>query len=202
MPEPDHHEAQEHALDDAIARAKVSPWTLRQKIGRALWMVVQGTLFRYSWHNWYAFRRALLRLFGARIGRSVSVRPTARIEIPWLLEIGDYCSVGDFARVYNLGPITIGRRVSVSQYAHLCAGSHDHTRADLPLTRPPIAVHDNAWLAAECFVGPGVTVGEGAILGARGCAFKDLAPWTIYGGNPARAIGHRSLQDGDPGDDA
>ena len=175
-------------LDDASAAARVSPWTLREKIGRALWMVVRGSLFRWSWHNWYRWRAFLLRCFGAQLGRRVNIRPTARIEVPWLLSVGDLSSIGDFAIVYNLGPVTIGRRVTISQYAHLCAGTHDYTRADMPLLRPPITIGDDAWITAEAFVGPGVNVGEGAILGARGVAMKALKPWTIYLGNPAQSV--------------
>ena len=175
-------------LDLAAARAQVSPWTTRQKIVRILWMFTQATLFRWSWHNAYGFRRALLRAFGARIGRRVNLRPTARFEIPWNIDIGDFSSVGDFATIYSLGPVTVGRRVTISQHAYLCAGTHDYHRPDLPLLRPPVTVHDDAWIAAHAFVGPGVTVGKGAILGACAVAFKDLHPMTIYLGNPAQPV--------------
>jgi putative colanic acid biosynthesis acetyltransferase WcaF len=90
--------------------------------------------------------------------------------------------------VYNLGRISIGRRCTVSQYAHLCAGTHDHTRWSMPLLRPPITIGDDVWIAAEAFVGPGVTLGDGAILGARSSAFSNLSPWTIYVGTPAQPL--------------
>ena len=175
-------------LDRAAERSQVSPWTFREKVGRALWIVVRGSLFRFSWHNWYGFRNFLLRCFGAKVGVSVHIRPTTRIEIPWLLTIGDYSSLGDYAVVYDLGPITIGRRATVSQYAQLCAGTHDYTRPDMPLIRPTITIGDNAWIAGCSFVGPGVKVGDGALLGACAAAFRDLEPWTIYTGNPARPM--------------
>lgn len=133
----------------------------------------------------------LLRAFGARVGRRCHVRPTARIELPWNLFIGAYSSVGDFARIYNLGPIDIGERVTISQGAHLCAGDHDYSKPTMPLLRPSIHIDSDAWVAADAFVGPGVRIGRGAVLGARACAFKDLEQWTIYGGNPARPIGKR-----------
>lgn len=174
--------------DHAAQAAQVSPWTTRQKIGRALWMLAGRPVFRLTFHNWYGPRRAILRAFGASVGRRCFIRPTVRVEIPWNLTIGDFSSIGDHARIYNLGPITIGRRCTVSQYAHLCAGTHDFSRADMPLLRPPITIADDCWIAAEAFVGPGVSVGEGALLGARGCAFKDLEPWTVYGGNPAKPL--------------
>lgn len=187
----------EGVLDEAFARAQVSPWTLKEKVGRALWMLVRLPLLRMSWHNWYAYRRWLLRLFGARIGKSCIIRPTASIEIPWLLEMDDFATLGDHSIVYNLGKITIGKRVTISQYAHLCAGSHDFTDPSMPLLRPPIEIGDDAWIATDAFVGPGVRVGAGAILGARGSAFRDLEPWTIYGGSPAKAIRPRPSFGGD-----
>jgi putative colanic acid biosynthesis acetyltransferase WcaF len=185
--------------DRAFNAARVSPWSLREKIGRALWMVARGSLFRYSWHNWYGWRRWLLRRFGAKIGNFVNIRPTASIEIPWQLEMGDYSSLGDYTIIYNLGPIKIGRRTVISQYAHLCAGSHDHTKYSMPLLRPPISVGSDVWIAADAYVGPGVTIGDGVILGARASAFKDLKPWTVYAGHPAHALRPRPpLQVGGP----
>ena len=169
----------------------VSPYSTKEKIGRLLWAVVQGTLFRYSFHTWYGLRRRLLTLFGATLDPVTRVRRTVRVECPWNLTMGHDSSAGDYVILYCLGPVTIGDRVSISQHAHVCAGSHDYTRRDLPLLRPPVTLGDSAWIAADAFVGPGVTVGEGAILGARGCAFKDLEPWTIYGGNPAKALQQR-----------
>lgn len=170
----------------------ISPYSTREKIARLLWAFVQATLFRSSFHNWYAWRRFLLTRFGASLGQNVRIRRTVRIECPWNLTAGENCSIGDHAILYCLGPVTLGDRVSISQQAHICAGSHDHTRPDLPLTRPPITIHSDAWIAADAFVGPGVTVGHGVVLGARGCAFKDLPPWTVWGGNPAKQLAQRN----------
>ncbi|MEQ8843886.1 MAG: hypothetical protein RIB58_03445 [Phycisphaerales bacterium] len=165
-----------------------SPYSLKAKIGRVLWGLVQATLFRGSFHNWYGLRRRLLTLFGATIHPSVRVRASVRVEIPWNLTIGADSSVGDRAILYCLGPVTIGQRVSISQGAHLCAGSHDYTLRSMPLLRPPIIIEDDAWIAADAFVGPAVRVGAGAILSSRGCTMKDLEPWTIYAGNPAQVV--------------
>lgn len=175
---------------DEAARA-VSPYSTNEKIGRMLWAMVQGTLFRCSFHTWYGMRAWLLRRFGAKLAGNVRIRRTVRIECPWNLTMGENSSAGDRALLYCLGPVTIGKNVSISQQAHVCAGSHDYTRADLPLLRPSIVIEDDAWIAADAFVGPGITVGRGAILGARGCAFKDLEPWSIYGGNPAKRLRDR-----------
>jgi putative colanic acid biosynthesis acetyltransferase WcaF len=174
-------------VDPNTARL-MSPWTLKQKIARALWMVTRFLLFRPSFHNWYGWRRFLLKLFGARIGARVRIRPTASIEIPWNIDIGDEAIVGDYAILYSLGKITIGKRVVISQYAHVCAGTHDYRYREFPLLKPPITIGDDAWIAADAFVAPGVTIGPGAILGARASAFNDLPAWQIAVGNPAKPI--------------
>lgn len=172
----------------------ISPYTTREKVGRLLWSIVQATLFRLSFPTWYRWRVFLLRRFGAAVHPSARVRRTAIIECPWNLSMGANSCLGDHAIAYCLGPITIGRRVSISQYAHLCAGSHDYTKPDMPLTRPPITIEDDAWIAADAFVGPNVTIGAGAILGARACAYGNCSAWTIHGGNPARAIMPRKYE--------
>ena len=173
----------------------VSPWTFRQNLGRAAWMIAAKLLFRPSFHNWYGWRRLLLRTFGAKIARDVRIRPTAHIEIPWNLDIREGAVVGDYAILYSLGPITIGRRAVVSQYAHLCAGTHDYRYRDFPLLRPPIVIGDGAWIAADAFVGPNVTVGDGAVIGARSSVFKDIPANMVAAGNPARPIKPRVLFD-------
>lgn len=146
-------------------------------------------LFRLSPRPLWSWRRALLRAFGARVARDVHVYPTAHITIPWNLNLGAGCAVGDYAILYALGPITLGERATVSQYAHLCAGSHDVSRPDRPLTKPPIEIGADAWIAADAFVGPGVTVGRGAIVGARAVAMKDVPPGHVVVGNPAKTNG-------------
>jgi putative colanic acid biosynthesis acetyltransferase WcaF len=167
---------------------------LKAKVRRVAWMFVQALLFRPSFHNWYGWRRFLLRLMGAKIGNGVRVRPTSRIEIPWHVEMGDDSVVGDYTILYSLGTIRIGRNVTVSQYAHLCAGTHDHTDPTFPLLTPPVVIGDHAWIAAEAFVGPGVTVGAWAVAGARATVVKDVPPGEIWAGNPARFIKFRQMK--------
>lgn len=165
-----------------------SPWTFGDRILRVLWMYCGAVLFRLSFHNWYALRRGLLRMFGAKIGRGVRVRPTARIEIPWNLQIDDHAAVGDYAILYSLGKIHVGRLSVISQYAHLCAGTHDHTDPSFPLLRLPITIGEDVWVAADAFIGPDVTVGNHSIVGARASVFSDVPPDVIVGGNPAKII--------------
>lgn len=168
-----------------------STWTTREKIGRMLWYWVEATLFRLSPRPMYRWRGWLLRLFGADIHPTARLRSTVRIEVPWHLTIGEGSSVGDFAILYCLGSIRVGRNVSISQYAHLCAGTHDFTRRDMPLLRPPIVVEDEAWIAADVFVGPNVTIGAGCVVGARSSVFDDLPAWSICVGHPARRLKER-----------
>jgi putative colanic acid biosynthesis acetyltransferase WcaF len=171
-----------------------SEWTFGQKVARTLWMFASATLFRWSFHNWYGWRRWLLRRFGATIGQRVRVRPTVRIEIPWNLTIADDAIVGDFAILYSLGPITIGRRTVISQYTHLCAGTHDYTKRFFPLVKLPITIGQDCWLAADAFVGPGITIGDRAVVGARSTVVKDVPADVIAVGMPARPIGPRRFQ--------
>jgi len=179
--------------EDVIASRRISPYSTTEKIKRLLWGCVQATLFRASFHNWYGFRRVLLRAFGASLAPTANVRRTVLIECPWNLSVGAESSIGDRAILYCLGPVQIGSRTTVSQGAHLCAGTHDHRRASMPLVRATISIGDDVWIAADAFVGPGVTVGTGAILGARGVAMRDLAPWKIYAGNPAVSVRERAF---------
>lgn len=139
----------------------------------------------------WEWRSALLRLFGARIGRKVQIHPRARIFIPWNLEVGDWSAIGFDAMIYNLGPLKIGSKVTISQRAHLCGGSHDFRDPAMRLTKNPITIADQVWICADAYVGPDVVLGEGAVLAARAVVVKDVEPWTIVGGNPARLLGQR-----------
>ena len=181
--------APEPQLDIAGNRA-ARKWSGAELLGRGLWEASQ-ILFAWSPRQFWGWRNLMLRLFGARIGRAVRVHPTVRIAVPWNLDIGDNTAVGDGAILYSLGPITIGPDVTISQYAHLCAGTHDYRRADLPLLKPPIRIERGAWICADAFVGPEVTIGAFAIVAARGVAIRDVEPSVIVGGSPARPIGRR-----------
>jgi putative colanic acid biosynthesis acetyltransferase WcaF len=180
-------------LDDmALARRRnASPVPPGVRARRLLWSLVQGTLYRFSFHTWNGWRAALLRLFGATVGRRCTLRRTSRVYYPWLLELGDNCALGDRSEVYNLARITLGKRVTVSQEAYLCAGTHDYTDPHMPLVALPIHIGSEAWVCARAFLGPGVTIGEGAIVAACGVVTKDVPAWTIVGGNPARFIKRR-----------
>jgi putative colanic acid biosynthesis acetyltransferase WcaF len=133
----------------------------------------------------------LLRLFGAQVGAQVHIHPSARIFLPWNLEIGDWSSVGFEAWLYNLGPMKIGERVTISQRAHLCGGTHKFREASMPLVRASITVCNEAWICADAFVGPGVTIGDRAVVGARAVVMRNVPAGKIVVGNPARETGER-----------
>lgn len=171
-----------------------SPHSLKNRALRALWGWVWLLLFRPSPRTFHAWRRVLLRLFGARIGRGVYVYPSAKIWAPWNLEMEDYSCLGDHVDCYCVDKIRLGAYSTVSQYSYLCSASHDYTRVDLPLITAPISVGAGAWITADAFVGPGVVIGEGAIVGVRSTVLKDVEPWTVVAGTPARKIKDRLVQ--------
>ena len=175
---------------DIEANRRAVKWTFREKVGRALWGMV-NPLFRWSPRPCHCWRNFLLRLFGAKVGKSVQIDPTAKIFIPWNLKIGNWSSVGFEALLYNLGPLTIGEKVTISQRAHLCGGSHDYRSSAMDLIKAPIGIGDGVWICADAFVGPGVKVGRGAVVGARAVVVKDVGEGAVVAGNPAAPVGKR-----------
>lgn len=172
---------------------KSAKYSRKELLLRLVWGMAIP-LFRFSPRTLFAWRSFLLRLFGARVGRQVHVYNTATVYMPWNLVIGDWSCIGEHAYIYNLGMINIGSKTTISHRAHLCAGTHDYESPDLTLVKPPINVADQAWICTDSFLGPGVSIGEGAIVGARAVVTKDVDPWVIVAGNPAKAIKKRVLK--------
>lgn len=173
---------------NVIANRRSRKWSKRELIGRALWDLLYRPLFALTPRLFWGWRRQILRLFGAHIGRGVHIFPSTKITIPWNLSVGDFSAIGDGVILYALGPIRIGERVTVSQYAHLCAGTHDYSDPSMTLLKPQIIVGDEAWICADAFIGPGVVIGDRAIVAARSVAVNDVPNDTIAGGNPAKII--------------
>lgn len=161
-------------------------FSLKHRIFRGVWNIVWLLLASWTPPPLHPWRRFLLRLFGAKIGKHTRIYGSARIWYPPNLEMGDYSVLGWKVNCYSQGKVTLGRYAVVSQYSHLVSGTHEIDEPSFQLYTRPIVIGDNAWVASDAFVGPGVTVGEGAVLGARAVAFKNLDPWTVYVGNPAR----------------
>lgn len=177
---------------DIAANRRARKYTARELVLRVLWAFAQP-FFRYSPRLLYGWRNMLLRLFGAHIGRQVQIHPRARIIFPWQLRVGDYSAIAEDVLIYNLGAVTLGNRVTISHRAQVCAGSHDYRHPELPLLKPPVRIEDGAWICTQAFVGPGVTIGQFAVVGACAVAIHDVDAWTVCAGNPAQKIGMRSL---------
>ena len=156
-----------------------------------LWWLVQSSFFAWSPQFLYGWRRFLLRLFGAKIGIKVLVRPTARVTYPWKVSIGDHSWVGDDVVLYSLGEIEIGKHTVISQKSYLCTGSHDYAKPSFEIFAQPVKIEDEVWIATDVFVAPGVTIGKGTVVGARSTVLQDLPPGEICFGNPARPIKDR-----------
>ncbi len=177
---------------DIQSNRKARNYSNRELALRVVWAFL-SPVFRYSPRLLYSWRNLLLRSLGASIGWDVCIHPRARILFPWNLRVGDESAIAEDALIYNLGAVTLGKKVTVSHGAQLCAGTHDFQQATLPLLKPPITVEDCAWVCTEALVGPGVTVGTGAVVGARAVVMRDVEPWAIMAGNPARKIGERRI---------
>ena len=172
-----------------------SPLGWRNKVGRSLWGVVWLLFFRPSPRPLFAWRRWLLRLFGARVGRGVCVHPSARVWAPWNLEMGEHSCLGPDVDCYCVDRVRIGSHATVSQYSHLCTAGHDISDLHMRLTTAPIWIGEGAWVCAGAFVGPGVRLGDGAVAAARAVVVKDVEPFTVVGGNPAKFLRERRLRE-------
>lgn len=175
---------------DVTANRASRKWTRKEQVGRMLWAVATP-LWRFSPRPFWGWRRQLLRLFGAKVAAGVHIYPTVHITIPWNLHVDQQAAIGDYAILYSLGEIQIGARATISQYAHLCAGTHDWRDPSMPLIKSNIIVENDAWVCADAFVGPGAQIGAHAIVGARAVSMKSVAPYRIVAGNPAREIGSK-----------
>ncbi|ADB42255.1 transferase hexapeptide repeat containing protein [Spirosoma linguale DSM 74] len=170
-------------------------FSLKNRIGRVIWGVFAALFFRLSPRPFHSWRSFVLRCFGAKVGRGVHVYPNVKIWAPWNLDLADECGVADGAILYSLAKITLGQRAVVSQGAHICAGTHDYTRPGSPLVAMPIEIGDHAWVAAEAFVHPGITIGNGCVVGARSVVTKNMPPWTICAGHPCKPLKERIMQE-------
>lgn len=168
-------------------------YSLKHQFLRLLW-IFGKLIFRLSPRPFFGLRRGILRLFGATVGNHVNIYSSTIIYFPWNLTIGDFSAVGENALIYNLGVIEIGQNVTISHLAQICAGSHDYSDPTLPLLKPKITIEDNVWICTQAFIGPGVRVNEGAVIGACAVLTKDAEAWMVFGGNPARLIKKRVLK--------
>lgn len=156
-----------------------------------LWWFIQSSLFSWSPQGFYKWRALLLRIFGAKIGTGVIIRPSVTITYPWHLSIGNYSWIGDGVVLYSLGRIDIGSNSVISQKSYLCTGSHDYKSENFDIYSEPIIIGNKCWLATDVFVAPGVNIKNGSIIGARSSVFTDIDENSICMGNPAKKIRER-----------
>ena len=198
MPAPTLPAFGERSASPMASRTSTLGW--RNLAGRALWTLVYRLLFRPSpriahrWRNW------LLRLFGARLHPTARVYGRARVWAPWHLEMGEFACIAEDVDVYSADRIVIGAYSTVSQYGYLCAASHDFEDVSHPLITAPIVIGRRCWLAADVFVGPGVSIGDGTVVGARSAVFGDLAAWSVAVGTPAKVVRPRRIGPADFGE--
>lgn len=169
-----------------------SELSFKNKLGRLAWGLVWIFLFRPSPRTFFRWRCFLARCFGAKIGKEVHLYPSVRIFAPWNLEMADRSCFGESVDCYCVSKVSLGLDATVSQYSYLCTASHDIESPARTLKTGPIRIERGAWVFAGAFVGPGVQVGEGAIVAARSVVVKDVAPYDVVGGNPAKFIKKRA----------
>ena len=191
-PRQPHYSAADH-INPAIAADpyKRPAFTASDRLRRLAWNICCFLLFRPSPRPFHAWRSALLRLFGARLGPDCHIYPGARIWAPWNLEAEDSVAIADGAEVYNAAPLRLGSHAIISQGAYLCGATHDYDRADFPLLTFAMELGAYSWICARAVVSPGVQVGEGAVLGLGAIATRSLEPWGVYAGVPARRVKDR-----------
>jgi putative colanic acid biosynthesis acetyltransferase WcaF len=171
-----------------------NPHPLRNRALRVLWSISYSLFYRPSPNIAHRYRVSLLNLFGAKIHATAHPYPKCRIWAPWRLTMGAHSCLANNVDCYNVASITIEDYAIVSQYSYLCSASHDFSDRAFPLISKPIRIERQAWVAARAYVGPGVTIGSGAVVGANACAYRDVEPWTVVVGNPAKPIARRTLK--------
>lgn len=169
-------------------------FTFANRLKRAFWGAAYLLFFKYSprpMHQWRAF---ILQLFGAKLGKHCHVYPKVEIWAPWNLVMEDEASIANGVTCYSMGMIKLGKRAVVSQGSHLCSGTHDYTDPNFQLYAEPIEIGADAWVCTDSFVGPGVTIGEGAVIGACSVVVKDMPEWTVCVGNPCKPLKKREMK--------
>jgi putative colanic acid biosynthesis acetyltransferase WcaF len=161
-----------------------------------LWHFVGFPIVRSSWLPLSSAKCALLRLFGARVGKGAYLKPGLKVKFPWYLTIGDHCWIGEDVWIDNLCMVTIGSHVCVSQGAYLCTGNHDWKSPNMKLFRRPIELRDGCWVGARATLCPGTAVGTGAIVTVGSVASGVVPDYEIWTGNPARYVRDRRMYSG------
>ena len=165
----------------------------RPLLVEALWYFVGLPLLSSHCITSSRFRAALLRIFGAQVGKGVCIKPRLRVKFPWYLTIGDYSWIGEDVWIDNLAEVRIGAHTCVSQGVYLCTGNHDWSHRHMKLQRRPIVVGQGVWIAARALICPGIEIGDGAIVSAGSVVSRNVPAFEIHGGNPARLVRRRRM---------
>ena len=174
----------------------IDNYAIWNKLHRLIWKIACLFLFRpFGFPVFKQWRNFVLRCFGAKIGKGSIIHASAEIWAPWNLEVGQVTCIGPKAIIYNPGRIILGNKVVISQYSYLCTATHAYETKLNTLFWKDIVIYDRVWIAAKAFIAPGKTIGEGAVVGACSCVYKDVEPWTVVGGNPAKFIKKRIIKE-------
>ena len=165
------------------------------KFQRIIWGMVYILLFRFTPSPFFTFRRYVLLIFGAKVDPTARIYPTVKIWLPKNLHIGSKSTIGPNSIIYNQGKITIKDRVIISQGSHICASTHNYNIRTHPLILAPVTIESDVWICADAFIGPGVNVSEGGVVGARAVIKKNTDVWSVYAGTPAVKLKERNRFD-------
>ena len=174
---------------------KAASFSFGNRFKRLVWGITYQALIRYSPTSLRIYRIHIYRIFGAIVADTANIYPKARVWAPWNLVLGDHCCLANDVNIYNQAKVTLESHALISQGAHICTGTHDYESVQFNLIAKPILIGRHVWVASEAFVGPGVKIGEGTVVGARAVVFKDLEEWTVYSGNPAKIIKKREKEE-------
>jgi putative colanic acid biosynthesis acetyltransferase WcaF len=166
-------------------------FSLKNKMHRLIWIIIWNLLVRYSpvfLKNW---RNLIYRCFGADIGENVNIYPSSKVWYPKNLAIQNNSTIGPSVHIYNQGRVSIGHSTIISQNSHVCASTHDYNDALHPLLLKPIFIGNDVWICSDAFIGPGVSIADGTVIGARAVMTKNSDPWSVYAGNPCRKVNVR-----------
>lgn len=164
------------------------------------WYFLGAPLVQSHWLPMSELKVRILRWFGATIGEGVRIKPGVRVKFPWRLTVGNHVWIGENTWIDNLAEVTVGDHVCISQDVYLCTGNHNWSALSFDLITAPIQIETGSWIAARAVIGPGVTVGEGAVLTLGGVTSRSLEPMTIYAGNPAQPVKQRKYREAIPPD--
>jgi putative colanic acid biosynthesis acetyltransferase WcaF len=197
MPREASYNAGEHALAEDVADPYLRPAFSRGNQGaRMAWNLVHALLYRTSPRPFHAWRAFLLRCFGAKMGPNCHFYPRSKVWAPWNLDCADQVTAADDAEIYNPAPMHFGSHAIVSQGAYVCGATHDYNVAAFPLLAYEMWFGAWSWVCAKAIVGPGVSLGEGAVLGLGAVATRSLEPWTVHAGSPAKQVKERVRNEG------